>query len=288
MKLFRKFFNKNYLSFIIIFVLGAFLRFYKLNWGEGFFFHPDEYHIVASVNQLNFPSQMNPHFFSYGTFSIYLIYFTKIIFNLKSSAFLIGRFYSAFFSTLTILVVFLISKKIFDKTFYACFSALLVVFSPGLIQQAHFATPESILTFWFLITLLFWFKWNEESKFKFLFFSAFTLGLGIGTKVVALTFLPILMSLPITKLSLKKDILRFKLGKIIKRLTTTIILLAITFLTFLFIYPYSILDFADFKHSLNYETDVGRGKQIGRPPKLGFPSVCRRRCFDTRQFLGLL
>src|SRR3989344_1726521 len=73
-------FIKRYKSFLYITLLtliGGFLRFYKLDWAEGLFTHPDEYHIAASVSQLSYPAQMHPHFFSYGTVTIYLIYFTK-------------------------------------------------------------------------------------------------------------------------------------------------------------------------------------------------------------------
>ena len=63
----------KFLTILGVIILGAFLRFYKLDWGQGLFTHPDEYHIVSSVAQLSFPNQMNPHFFSYGTVTIYLI-----------------------------------------------------------------------------------------------------------------------------------------------------------------------------------------------------------------------
>ena len=103
---------KYKLAILTLFFLGGFLRFYKLDWGEGFFFHPDEYHIAIAVNRLDFPSNMNPEFFSYGSFSVYLIYFSKLIIqSIKTglpdiNPILIGRFYSALFSTITILLVF--------------------------------------------------------------------------------------------------------------------------------------------------------------------------------------
>ena len=100
----------TFIILILIIVLGGFLRFYKLDWGEGLFAHPDEYHIVISVNQLVFPTQMHPHFFNYGTVIIYFDFFTKEFFQkFNLNPFLIGRFYSAFFSTLTILSIYLIS-----------------------------------------------------------------------------------------------------------------------------------------------------------------------------------
>ena len=70
---------------LLIVFIGALLRFFKLDWGNGYFFHPDEYHLAAAVSRLSFPEQLNPGLFSYGSLSVYLIYFTKLIFNLSNS-----------------------------------------------------------------------------------------------------------------------------------------------------------------------------------------------------------
>src|SRR3972149_11367460 len=100
------------LAILAILFLGGFLRFYKLDWGEGFFFHPDEYHIAIAVNRLNFPENMNPELFSYGSFSVYLIYFSKLILqsidaNLSNTnPILLGRFFSALFSTATLILIY--------------------------------------------------------------------------------------------------------------------------------------------------------------------------------------
>ena len=67
------------LAVIVILLLGGFLRFYKLDWGQGFFFHPDEYHIAIATDRLEFPTNLNPELFSYGSFTVYLIYFSKLI-----------------------------------------------------------------------------------------------------------------------------------------------------------------------------------------------------------------
>lgn len=259
----------NFILFLVV-LLGGFLRFYKLDWGGGYFFHPDEYHIAFSVNQLSFPSQMNPHFFSYGSFPIYLIYFSKLLLGFLNSRFLmfnpvlIGRFYSALFSTLTIIIIFLITKKLFKNKLHSYFAAFLAAFTPGLIQQAHFATPESILTFWLFLTLYLGFEYLDQKKLKFLYFSAASLGLAFGTKVVALTFLPILVLPPLINQ-------RFKLLKRPVRLIKLVILpLLIVSLTFLFIFPYGLIAWQDFRHSMNYEVGLGRGKLV---------------VFYTRQFI---
>ena len=57
---------------LFIIITGASLRFYNLNWDQGNFFHPDERNIAAAVSRLSFFDQLNPKFFAYGSFPIYL------------------------------------------------------------------------------------------------------------------------------------------------------------------------------------------------------------------------
>jgi len=258
------------LFLFLVVLLGGFVRFYKLDWGEGYFFHPDEYHIANAVSRLSFPSQMNPQFFAYGSFVTYLIYFTRIILAFFDSRFsnfspiLIGRFWSAFFSTLTIIVVYFISRQNLSS-FISLLVGFLCAFLPGLIQQAHFATPESILTFWLFLTLYFWLLHLKLRKQKFLFFSAISLGLALSTKITAAVFLPVLLLVILINW-------RFDYSKKIVRIfKQTILSFLIVFLIFFLVFPYSLLDWHDFYHSMKYETGVGRGKPI---------------VFYTRQFIN--
>lgn len=124
----NKYFNFNDIMLFLLILLGAFLHFYNLNWGAPFYFHPDERNIASAVSQLQFPGQMNPHFFAYGSLPIYIIYFTgvlvnavqSLIFNLKISiyhvsfeqAIIISRCFSALFATLLIPLLFVLMKKI--------------------------------------------------------------------------------------------------------------------------------------------------------------------------------
>ena len=203
---------------LIIIVLGALLRFYKLDWGQGLFTHPDEYHIVGSVAQLSFPNHMNPHFFSYGTVTIYLIYFTQqLLFYLfritnlhflNVNSFLIGRFYSALFSTFTIFIVYKICRFVMQPRF-SYLAALLVGITPGLIQQAHFATPESNEIFFLFGSLFFMIKFIKQNKILFLALASVFLGFAMGVKISSAVFLlplattAIINSYP-KKLSFKK------------------------------------------------------------------------------------
>ena len=65
-------------------VLGLALRLYGLNWDQGNNFHPDERQILFRIMTLSWPtsvtqffdpvnSPLNPHFFAYGSFPLYLL-----------------------------------------------------------------------------------------------------------------------------------------------------------------------------------------------------------------------
>src|SRR5258708_4923485 len=63
---------------------GLLLRLYGLDWDQGNSFHPDERQILFHVTALGWPkswtqfldprqSPLNPHFFAYGSFPLYLL-----------------------------------------------------------------------------------------------------------------------------------------------------------------------------------------------------------------------
>jgi len=257
----RKIKKTEFLVILLIVLLGGFLRFYKLDWGEGFFFHPDEYHIVNSVNQLSFPDQMNPNFFSYGSFTVYLIYFTKLFLTTIGTeitypaTFLLGRFYSALFSTLTVFVVYQISKSIFKKRYLKVLATFLVAILPGLIQQAHYATPESSLTFWLFLTLHLWIKFLKKRATSDLYLSGLTIGIALSVKIVAATFLSGFALIFFIKSFLMEE----EILVILKKIVTTLFIAVATFAA---IFPYSILDWKNFRHSVDYETSLAQGDPL--------------------------
>jgi hypothetical protein len=260
-----------------IIVLGTFLRFHKLDWASGIFTHPDEYHIVGSVTQLSFPTQMNPHFFSYGTVTIYLIYFTHEIFK-HLNLFLIGRFYSALFSTLTIFIVYKICRS-FTQIRFAYLAAFLTAIMPGLIQQAHFATPESAQIFFIFTSLLFMIKSVKQNKILHLFFTSIFWGLSLGVKVSSgVLLLPLIIAI-ITrfhiKSNFKKPIIFIKqiLNESLKLIGILSMIILTSAIIFTIVAPYVFLDFHDFKSNLRYEGGLAMGKFL---------------VFYTRQFINTI
>jgi len=239
------FFNFFLLFSLLVTRLGG------LGWGNGLFFHPDENNMARAIERLSWPN-LHPHFFAYGQFPLYLAYFTYQVLLFISGGTSFGttrfswaiyllRFWSAFFSIVTVIIGWLLAKKLFKEEKWAKIYALLLIFSPGLIQMAHFGTTESILA---LVALsLGYFSLNYNLPLM-----ALVSAIGLATKISAALFLVA----PIIAIALNRQ--NFK-----KRFKDLVLWAGLTlFLTVIFS-PYNFLDFREFIRIIRYESDVARG-----------------------------
>jgi len=252
-------------SLFLLSFIGGIFRFYNLNWGAPFYFHPDERNITFSIAQLNlFVHQMNPHFFAYGSFPIYLAYFTGLIVDLFFKpqdlfvqAVIISRFYSAILSLLLIPSVYFIGKKIANER-AGFLAAILSVFSVGFVQFAHFGTVEMLLTFFGIWFFYFSLKLIKEFNLRNIIFVGVIFGILMATKVSSL---PLLL-LPLTTIffnswpKIRKRKLSSELSKILFK---TLIFIFVSILIFAAFSPYVFLDFKSFFSSMQYESSVALG-----------------------------
>lgn len=231
--------------FLIVLILVT--RFVNFNWGNGFFFHPDENNMASAVSQLS-SHNFNPRFFAYGQFPLYLSYFSLKSVGLPntfSNATYILRFWSATFSTLALVFFYL--------AFPSVIFLILLIFNPGLIQIAHFGTTESLLVLIFAANLYLSLKILKNPKKNIsYFFIALNTGIGLSTKISSLIFLtPVFLSILFSFKHFKN-----KLSPIL----ITSYLLLITFLFFLFFSPYNLIAKNEFLSSMRYETGVATGQ----------------------------
>ena len=264
---------------IILTLVGGLLRFYNLNWGSPYYFHPDERNIASSISQLKFPGQMNPNFFAYGSLPIYAVYFTGLILNFLSSpqifisqsvenfqlpfdqAIIISRFFSAFFSTIIILLIYQIGEKIHSKA-VGLLAAFFTTTSVGLIQFSHFGTFEIWITFFCLLLFYVSVKAIHHFDTKKMLFAGLALGSLISIKIsnIVLIILPILnLMIKTKKTSLEKS--KFELTKtVLRKITYIILIIGAAMLFFLITNPFTFLDFSSFKSSMDYESKVALGE----------------------------
>jgi len=245
-------------KWLIVAILALLSRLVGLGWGQGYFFHPDENIMATAVSGLSL-TNLNPHFFAYGQFPLYLAFFSLFPFtgnypSFSASVFIL-RFWSALFSLLYLFFAYKLSKLLIKSSSFHLLFLLLLIFNSGLIQLAHFGTTESILSLVFMANLYYSVKIiNRPRLFDFLLAALFT-GIGLGSKITAVFFiLPLLIAAIFSK-------------KILYFFTYLLISLYL----FLLFSPYNWIDFSTFLSTISYETSIATGAT----------SV-----FYTRQFLN--
>lgn len=275
--------NKTLLILFVLVVTGSFLRFFNLNWGAPYYFHPDERNIASSVSQLQFPDKMNPHFFAYGSLPIYAIYFIGLVTNFLSSchlslltcfsaeslarmdhvsfeqAIINGRIFSATFSVLLIPLMFLLGKRLISKR-AGSIAAILTTFLTGLIQFAHFATFEMWTTFFSVLLFIFSLYVSDKPTRKNILLLSITTGVIVSIKATNMLLVPIPLFALIAGIIKNKKQKRILASFIIPLLLRIIFMLLIASLIFVITNPFTFLDYSSFKGTMDYESGVALGK----------------------------
>ncbi|HET9111918.1 MAG TPA: DUF2298 domain-containing protein [Ktedonobacterales bacterium] len=179
------------IGLIALMALG--LRLYGINWDANNHLHPDEREIVFRAMCLNFPGQargsgcdsaytgpnwffspnspLNPHFFAYGSFPLYLLaavaHALAWLTSVTHGAFhpsdggsfddfnhftLIGRTLSALFDTGSVVVAGLLGRRLAGRWAGALAAAFVAVI-PFEVQVAHFYAVDTPTLFFILLTL---------------------------------------------------------------------------------------------------------------------------------------
>ena len=183
-------------------IAGLALRLQGLDWDAGHLFHPDERAILMKVvgdislplpvdwgKLLTVSSPLNPHWFNYGTFPLYLL---KLVGHLASlvtakdyglqDLSLIGRALSAVFDVGTILLVALIGRKLYTWA-TGLLAAAFVAFSVLHVQLSHFFAVDVILTFFIVLAVYFCIDLARLGSLRSAGLAGLAIGLALATKV---------------------------------------------------------------------------------------------------------
>ncbi|MHA1940220.1 MAG: glycosyltransferase family 39 protein [Candidatus Hodarchaeales archaeon] len=205
---------------MLFLIAGAGLRFYGIQWGLPYTFHPDEKYFVVDPALKLFKSLITEHFFdleisSYGPLPFYLLLAVRTVIltivGFKDSflnlgilnylcephtviTYTLNRSLSALFGTLLIFLVLRIGTKLYGSA-VGLLSACFVTFSVGLIQASHFGTVDIQLIFFLSLTFLFAINIFSKGDVKNYIFAGISLGLTIAIKFTGIILLfPILVS----------------------------------------------------------------------------------------------
>ena len=202
------------LGFILLCALG--LRFYGINWDHNFVLHPDEYTVMRVVQGIHLPdwplslkqlldleqSPLNPHFPGYGNLPFYLIKVVgSVLSNFKESLgsynlSLVGRGIAAIFDTGTVFLVYLLGSRLYSRR-TGLLAAAFYAFTVLAIQQAHFCTIDSMLTFFITLTVLFSARvisGPPKTNIWAAVLIGICLGLAIATKITAIILLVVIVA----------------------------------------------------------------------------------------------
>lgn len=266
-------FKINAVDLLLLFAiitLGLFLRLYGINWDSGFHLHPDERAITMFTLPLEIPktldefflpsSSLNPHFFAYGNFPLYLLKGAAYLLSFINPALLsyekinlLGRFVSVIADVGNLLLIYVLGKKIFNRSIglIAVFLYACAVFP---IQASHFYAVDILLTFFILLTLYQLLEFYEKTSVLNSLLVGIFFGFSLATKISAIPLITTILFtlaadfiLIFIKQPHKIKVWLPHLPVFLKRLITDgFIILATTFLTFSILEPYTLIDFQEF------------------------------------------
>ncbi|MBI3537769.1 MAG: glycosyltransferase family 39 protein, partial [Chloroflexi bacterium] len=195
----------HYLLLAAILTLAAYFRFQGLDWDQGYLFHPDERQILFVTTRLDLPanpleffsadSALNPKFFAYGSFPIYLLKALAIFApatnfpipwedNRLVSYALLGRALSALFDLGTVALIFFLGRRLYTAR-VGLIAAASVAVTVLNIQLSHFYTVDTILTFFILATIYFAARYAETARPRDQIAMSVAFGLALATKISA-------------------------------------------------------------------------------------------------------
>jgi hypothetical protein len=180
---------------------GFALRLWKLSYGLPHIIFSDEgHHIYWALNMGG--GDLNPHQFVHPTLFFYLCFAADCVYTLWGLAtglfekagdawalyrrdptvfYLIGRLWSVFFGAMTIPLVYLAGRKMFNTT-VGLLGALFVTFSLLHVQYSQVAYLDVPLTFFIVLSFFFGYLGFENKKIRYCLCSGLAGGLATSIK----------------------------------------------------------------------------------------------------------
>jgi 4-amino-4-deoxy-L-arabinose transferase-like glycosyltransferase len=194
---------------VLFFIINFFKGFFATRFGLPYWHNWDEPQIISTAINMVKNIDFNPHMFNYPSFYLYLqsVWFLigflifKLTGNINSLSQIITYYntgvrvdlYPAFFihwgriltliiGSLSVLLVFFISKKLFKNNIISISSSLILIFSPGFTINSAFITVDIPAAFMVGLTFLLITYYLESDKKVFFILSGISGGLTMGTK----------------------------------------------------------------------------------------------------------
>ncbi len=155
------------------------LRLWGINFGLPYVYHADEPNYVLIAQNIFKTGDLNPHAFYYPSLFFYInalayvpyYLIGKLVGNyssptdilaptmlimgtgqsLEPSTFLLGRFVTVLFSSITVLLIFYVGLQLTNDERVGLVAAAMMAVSPTSVQLSHYITPDTFVTFFTLL-----------------------------------------------------------------------------------------------------------------------------------------
>ncbi len=267
---------KEYLLLAGILLIGSLVRF----WGIGFGLphtgcRPDESNIIETA--LRFGSgDLNPHYFTYPTLYLYLLfgiyglyYFVGLISGRYDSPtdlvaeylsnpsvfYLLDRIFVALLGILTILILYRVAVRLFDKKI-AMLSAFFLSLSYLHVRDSHFGLLDVPVTFALLAASLLILRCYEKRTIRDYIIAGMAAGLAASIKWIGVVLLvPIILThLFVVAESPGKKLSAFLDKRLLLALASFVLVILIGT-------PFMLLDFHGFWESFSFQMGLVGGAQ---------------------------
>ncbi len=251
--------------FLILIALGLALRIYFIHWGL-----PEIYEeatpMMVALNFWNTGGNgidLNPHFFNYPALTFYLqfaiqaiCYFIGHLLNIykdfpsfisdQTLLVIIARATSVLFDLGTAVVLYFLARRLLDNRL-ALLSALILIFNPLHIMEAHLIQVDTVLTFFSILALLFIVKAFETPRKQLFIYAGIAIGAAAASKYTG----AMLLLVYIIAFALRFDTFQKALARWNDKSMLWGIIVAIA--TFFVFNPYILLDFSQFQADFSFE-----------------------------------
>lgn len=232
----------------LIVLLGAALRFYGLDYGLPSVYHADEPRKVNVILRMISDNTFDPRYFLHPTFLLYSSMFMHKLLSflgITKSLFLAGRSVSCLAGTFSILITYLLGKRLFSERAALLGAAFLAV-APLHVTCSRYMKEDALFLFFVLLCALFVVKAVQERRVGILYLAALFAGLSASTKYTGLISSLIVFSAPwLVSRKIFPD----------KKFLVHTLLSGLPFLLgFLGASPYIILNFKDFERGFGAES----------------------------------
>jgi hypothetical protein len=252
--------NKLYLFVIIAFGLG--LRILGILWGLPYLYHPDESQIVRVYLAIVRNLDLNPHWFTYPSFTIYvnsfvygLYFFVRHLFGSYQRSdisfpkvlvmgtgiiddpniMILGRGLSILFGIGVVLLVYFCALKATGKPLAGLIAALFTAISPVNVEQSRLILPNIFVAFLVMVVLWISLQIYTSGKLVLYLLAGLFVGFTIAAKYNGVIVFVIVIAAHFLRYGYRLEKIHYLLLALISSIAG-----------FLIATPYAVLDFRTF------------------------------------------